>query len=102
MTTYILIILLFCLPLAIEFFAKEIYPLHPLTQSIEWVGVTSPFSATFAVPLEMDQIGNRNVEVDPGNWLLVLGYLGFAALWNGLLLVLMIWLFRVRWRVSLT
>jgi ABC-type transport system involved in multi-copper enzyme maturation permease subunit len=102
MTTYILIIVLFCLPLAVEFFATEIYPLHEGTKYASWVGVTSPFSATFAVPLDMDQVGSRNDEANPGNWVLVIGYVAFTAVWNMGLLVLMIWLFRVRWRVSLT
>jgi len=35
-----------------------------------------------------------------GNWPLFSVYLAFAALLNGAMLLLMIWLFNVRWRVS--
>jgi ABC-type transport system involved in multi-copper enzyme maturation permease subunit len=100
MTSYLLIILLFCLPLAISFFAGEFFSSHPATQYVSWIGVTSPFSATFAVPLVMETGSSRLGAVNPGNWLLVVGYFGFAALWNGSLAGLMIWLFNVRWRVS--
>ncbi|MGE0755453.1 MAG: ABC transporter permease [Pirellulaceae bacterium] len=100
MTTYLLIIVLFCLPLAVNFFAQEIYPLHPLTPRVEWVGVTSPFAAAFAVPLDMERVNAANPEPDLGNWLLVAGYLVCSIFWNVVLLLLMIWLFRVRWRVS--
>jgi ABC-type transport system involved in multi-copper enzyme maturation permease subunit len=100
MTSYLLVIVLFALPLAVNFFATEFFPSHPSTQYIEWVGLTSPFSATFAVPLQMEATSTAQSEVSPGNWLLVLGFFGFTAAWNGSLSGLMIWLFNVRWRVS--
>ncbi len=100
MTSYLLIIVLFCVPLAVTFFASEFFPSHPATQYIEWVGLTSPFSATFSVPLHMETTTSRMGTVDAGNWLLVGGFIACIALWNGALTGLMIWLFNVRWRVS--
>jgi ABC-type transport system involved in multi-copper enzyme maturation permease subunit len=99
MTSYLLVIVLFCLPLAVSFFANEFFPSHPATQYIEWVGITSPFSATFAVPLQMELIGTAT-ESPQGNWLLVAAFFGCTFLWNASLVGLMIWLFNVRWRVS--
>jgi hypothetical protein len=48
----------------------------------------------------MEVLTNSPEVAATGNWWLVLGYFGFTLGWNGLLLVLMIWLFNVRWRVS--
>lgn len=99
MTTYLLILVLYCLPLAIEFFAQGVLAQYSFPY-VEWFGITSPFSATFAVPLNMDLIGNTPQAVDDSGWRLVAGYLLFALLWNGGLLGSMIWMFNVRWRVS--
>ena len=99
MTTYLMILILFCLPLAIDFFAEGVLSRWS-NPALKWVGVSSPFAAAFAVPLDMEILTPGSDPVSPGNWLLVAGYLGFTLLWNGLLLVLMIWLFNVRWRVS--
>jgi ABC-type transport system involved in multi-copper enzyme maturation permease subunit len=100
MTAYLVIIVLFCLPLAINFFAIEFFPSHPSTEYIEWLGATSPFAASFAVPLDMELIDIDPTEEVPGNWLLLGAYFAFSALLNGILLLLMMWLFNVRWRVS--
>lgn len=101
MTTYLLIIVLFCLPLAIDFFAEGILS-NVSSPYIKWVGLTSPFSATFAVPLDMEVLAASGNPVEQGNWLLVAGYVAFTLLWNGVLLSLMIWLFNVRWRVTIS
>ena len=100
MTSYLLVIILFCLPLAVNFFATEFFPTHSATEYIEWVGLTSPFSATFAVPLHMELSTTAQSNVHLGNWLLVVGFLTFTIGWNFALMGLMIWLFNVRWRVS--
>ena len=61
--------------------------------------MTSPFSAAFAVPLNMDMAAEAD-EIDYGNWPLFGAYFGFTASMNVFLLVSMIWLFNVRWRVA--
>lgn len=99
MTSYLLIILLFCVPIAIQYFALRFFDAHPVTQHIEWVGVSSPFSAAFAVPLNMDLSAEPD-KIDYGNWPLFGTYVGFTLVLNALLLVTMIWLFNVRWRVA--
>jgi ABC-type Na+ efflux pump permease subunit len=100
MVTYLVIIVMFAAPLACYFFAVEFFPSHPVTPYVEWTGVTSPFAATFAVPLDMELVRTDPNEEVPGNWLLVGGYLCFAVLLNAGLLSSMIWLFNVRWRVA--
>ncbi len=101
MVTYLIIIALFCLPLAASYFADTFFPNDPATEVIQIVGITSPFSAAFHVPLDMD-VGVR-VE-QPANtiygWVMFASYLVINSSLNAVLLASMIWLFNVRWRVA--
>ena len=97
MTTYLVIVLLFCAPLAMEFFASTFFPTSPLTPVIRSLTVTSPFAATFFVPLSFD---TPEINDLVGSWPLVASYLGFAGMLNAGLMGLMIWLFNTRWRVA--
>src|SRR5262249_40191537 len=98
MTTYFVIIVLFGLPLAMSYFASHFFSQATLTGWINALTLTSPFAATFAVPMHFanpSEMSNR-----AGDGLLYLSYIGFSA---GLLIVLlgmMIWLFNTRWRVA--
>ena len=47
-TTYLVIITLFCLPLACLFFAETFFPESPSTEVIRQTGITSPFAAAFS------------------------------------------------------
>jgi ABC-type transport system involved in multi-copper enzyme maturation permease subunit len=101
MTTYLVIILLFCAPLAINFFAQTFFQDHPNTPYIAWLGVASPFSAAFAIPLDI----SLGTEVSTpgeltGNWPLYALYVLFTLAMNGLLLLVMMWQFSTRWRVA--
>ena len=100
MGCYLLILVLFGLPLAVQFFATEFFPGHPVTEQIEWIGITSPFAASFAVPLDMDYTGTDETLVHEGNWLIFITYMTVTASLNGMLLAAMVWLFNVRWRVT--
>lgn len=101
MTTYMTIIVLFCAPLAVSFFANTFFPDEPSTAQIAWAGVTSPFSAAFAVPLDVRLATDTSASVAAtGNWPLFLAYVGFNLALNALLLGIMIWLFNTRWRVA--
>ena len=98
MTTYLVIIVLFCLPLACSFFATTFFPEHPATQSVLMLNVTSPFAAAFDTPFRPDF--DASEAVADQSWVRV----GYHAVWtlvmNGALLGAMIWLFATRWRVS--
>ena len=106
MTTYLVIILLFCVPLAINFFAGRFFPDHPNRMIVEQLGVTSPFAAAFSVPLDMGltaaEAGSAAAaeQQAAGNWPLFLAYVAFAMALNGALLLVMMWLFNTRWRVA--
>ena len=116
MTTYLVIILLFCAPLAVRYFADTFFPYDPekpavneTTLVIQRAGFTSPFAAAQAVPLDTGAISesnrtstNRNEAqlAAIGNWPLFLGYVAFTLGLNALLLVTMMWLFNTRWRVA--
>jgi ABC-type transport system involved in multi-copper enzyme maturation permease subunit len=98
MTTYMVIIVLFCLPLSMRFFADTFFQNAKATPLVKAVSLTSPFAAAFSVPM---RFGNPNEVPDhAANWALYFSYLGFSAALLGLLLVAMIWLFHTRWRVA--
>ena len=101
MTTYLLIILLFCAPLATSFFSRTFYPKERVSRYVKAASVTSPFVAAFSVPLDM-RLGTIDGDDrrDLQSWRMLGGYVLFTALLNAVLLVLMVWLFNMRWRVA--
>jgi ABC-type transport system involved in multi-copper enzyme maturation permease subunit len=106
MTTYLAIILLFCAPLAVKYFADTFFPEHPAVKTIDAAGFTSPFSAAAAVPLDPGPTTGNGRDPNAvqqaaiGNWPLFFGYAAFSLALDGLLLVTMMWLFNTRWRVA--
>lgn len=100
MATYLVIVVLFCAPLAARFFAEGFFPNHPATPYVINAGFTSPFAATFAIPLDVEISVNEGSAQREGNLPLVLYHAIFAVLLNCSLLLAMIWLFRKRWRVA--
>ena len=116
MTTYMVIIVLFCAPLAIQYFADTFFPydqarpeVNRPTLYIRDAGFTSPFAAAQAVPLDTGTIstsgstpGSPNAAqlAAIGDWPLFFRYILFSLGLNGLLLLTMIWLFNTRWRVA--
>ena len=97
MTTYLIIIVLFCLPLAADFFAKTFFPKHGAGPIIEKFGMTSPFAASFHVPRYLEDFEQTE---RTGSWWMVVAHLISTATLNLSLVVTMIWLFHSRWRVS--
>lgn len=101
MTAYAVIALLFFLPLAGQFFADQFYAGSPTAETMRLAGVASPFSAGFNIPLDFQILARDEQGLPPsGSWPLVGGYVIFTLGLNGLLLLVMVWLFNVRWRVS--
>src|SRR5436190_877488 len=110
------IIVLFCAPLAIQYFADTFFPydqarpeVNRPTLYIRDAGFTSPFAAAQAVPLDTGTIstsgstpGSPNAAqlAAIGDWPLFFRYILFSLGLNGLLLLTMIWLFNTRWRVA--
>ncbi len=97
MASYLIIMALFLTPLAAGFFAQTFFPDVPATGWIEQAGLTSPFAAVFALPLDFN---DQTIEARLANWPLIAAYVAFTLLYNGLLLLGMVRLFHTRWRVS--
>jgi ABC-type transport system involved in multi-copper enzyme maturation permease subunit len=118
MTTYVVLATVFCVPMAVHSFAKVFYDETPVVTVTHGTGIISPFSAAFAVPLEVKELDwgsldgkrRRNVSTHyeenaqnkyllPGWW--VFGwYVVFALATILLLMLTIVWLFNTRWRVS--
>ena len=127
MTTYLLIVVLFCMPLSVTFFVKVfVDPLPVATERgdslasgdgvtvirsagsvgnwIHRIALSSPFAAAFSVPLTVESLSSSDTSpraaLFPPSWTFVAGYFLWSSLMNAVLLALMIWLFNTRWRVS--
>jgi ABC-type transport system involved in multi-copper enzyme maturation permease subunit len=114
MGAYLAIIVLFCAPLAVKYFADTFFPYDPQTPNLNtstlyigYAGFTSPFTAAQAVPLDTGNVpqssaGNTNAATIAalGNWPLFFSYAGFSLGLDALLLLVMMWLFNTRWRVA--
>ena len=112
MTTYLTIVVLFTAPLAIRFFAETFFPNAPAAKVVRQLGMASPFSAAFAVPLNRGERDSRPVfDTGPGGavssagsnaeeWQIYFGHLLFVTVLNIVLLGTMVSFFNTRWRVS--
>ncbi len=96
-TAYLVIIVLFAVPVAVEAFAQLLFSGSTTTAWISQLTFTSPFSASFALPLSLQKL--RHASVLAANWPVFVGHLVFYMLINLGLLGSMLWLFKVRWRV---
>ena len=112
--TYSIILLLYLTPLATSYFAYEYFPKAEGTPIVYASTVTSPFAASFAMPLYVDDFHDMTLK----DWqprstneagffrypfrdlIHFAGYVGFTVLLNAVLLGLMVWMFNSRWRVS--
>ncbi|MAR12452.1 MAG: ABC transporter permease [Blastopirellula sp.] len=99
MATYLLIMLLFGVPLAVIFFAQQFFSGYEMTDHLVSAGFTSPFWAAYMIPMEFDHLGNDVATIEK-SWTVFGCYVAFSLGLNGLLLGVMIWLFNTRWRVS--
>ncbi len=97
MTTYLIIVTLFCLPLALRFFAETYFPTAPATSVIRASGMTSPFAAAFSLPLYST---TEHAGALATTWNPFFSYLAFSATLNLALLAGIMWLFNTRWRVA--
>ena len=110
MTTYAIIIVLFCVTPATSFFTTTFFPHHPSRQYVEAATVTSPFSAALRVPMFSDDTGAlMNIDSDDiyqrrsyrlKDWYHFIGYVSFTAGFNLFIFLVMTWMFTSRWRVA--
>ncbi len=59
MTTYLVLTMVFCAPLAVNFFAKTFFPATPASEITANVGLVSPFAAAFSLPLATDRFDSN-------------------------------------------
>jgi ABC-type transport system involved in multi-copper enzyme maturation permease subunit len=98
MASYLIILSLFMGPAAIRYFATTFFPSSSTASFAAALGVISPVSATFVLPLPA---GTEVGPAPPAPDLWVFGgYIGFTTLYIALLLGALVWLFNRRWRVS--
>jgi ABC-type transport system involved in multi-copper enzyme maturation permease subunit len=106
MISYLVIIVLFTGPLAATFFTDRFFQDTKVANAMQYVGITSPFSAVRQVPLHVETAGTERADSAEtpqntrGNWRLVAMYVVFTVTYISGLLATMIWLFQSRWRVA--
>ena len=98
MTAYMFIMILFAAPLGAKRFADTFFSSNQAVMQVtNQLGFISPVSMSFNLPLDIDR---SEVEPIVGSWKMFFYFLGSYAALNCVLLGLMGWLFRSRWRVA--
>lgn len=98
--TYLIIATMFMAPVAASFFARSFLVGTSSATVAETFGVFSPFSATFALPLDIPQGENAPDVPVTSDLRLFAGYIGWSLVYNSALVLLMTRLFQARWRVA--
>ena len=98
MTSYLIVILLFALPVAVKLFADLFYPHAQATIELRQFLFVSPFAATFSLPLML----NGDTVMHAGGWWrwTAPAFLIFYSLLGLSMVGLMLRLFNRRWRVA--
>jgi ABC-type transport system involved in multi-copper enzyme maturation permease subunit len=102
-TAYIVIMMLYAVPLAVEGFARLRYPEAAFTLWVGKLTFTSPFAAAFSLPLGLERLLGGSPTPGaaiPANWTIFFGYLAFYGVLNLAMLLSIVELFNARWRVS--
>src|SRR4029077_10663987 len=94
MTAYLVVVLLFTMPVAVSLFAQYFYPEaeHPGTVWVKQMTFTSPFSAAFSLPLALQMQESKPIEA---NWPIWISFVGFYVALDLILALSVIWLFRM-------
>jgi ABC-type transport system involved in multi-copper enzyme maturation permease subunit len=113
LVTYSLILFLFCMPIAVSFFANNFFADSDTVPVIDRLTCMSPFAAAFEIPLYVkkpngDWLWTRVTSNSVPNFfgypltdLYHFGsYIMFTLVLNIILFLSMVWLFNMRWRVS--
>jgi ABC-type transport system involved in multi-copper enzyme maturation permease subunit len=98
--TYLVIGVMFMAPVAMAFFAKTFFGGTLGAAVVDKLGMLSPFSAVFALPLDVSGEDLNQTALAASNLPQFFGFIGWSVLYNGLLIVAMMQLFQVRWRVA--
>ncbi|MEN1681774.1 MAG: ABC transporter permease subunit, partial [Planctomycetota bacterium] len=104
--SYVVIIALFGAPLAANFFAQSFKQYQDTAAAgvIELCTSVSPFAAAQGLPLDIDRGEGGSLEAQErqakGRPIIFYGYVAWSLVYNGVLLLAIIWLFHSRWRVA--
>ena len=93
---------MFMAPVAVTFFAETFFSGTSQAAVADKLGVLSPFSATFALPLDIsrDDDESDGAARQSSDLRVFFGYIGWSILYNAALILAMMRLFQVRWRVA--
>jgi ABC-type transport system involved in multi-copper enzyme maturation permease subunit len=97
---YVVVIVLYGMPLVVGFFGDTFYPNDPATESVRWLRVSSPFAAAHDVPVELPKALHRQSVASSGSWPRFGAFVWFTTLLNVAFFATMMWLFTTRWRVA--
>jgi ABC-type transport system involved in multi-copper enzyme maturation permease subunit len=97
MTSYLIIVALFTLPVAVNYFAQTFFNDTTAARWIDQFSFSSPFSTAHALTIDL-RVGDRTYI--PPNWGMFFSFTAFYIVANALLIVGMLRLFNTRWRVS--
>jgi len=97
MTAYLVLMVLFAVPLAVDAFSRLVLSGEAITASVTQYTFTSPFAAAYSLPLSLGKIDEWVIEP---NWRVFINFLAFYITLNCMLLSCMLWQFNIRWRVK--
>ncbi|MBX3411079.1 MAG: ABC transporter permease subunit [Pirellulales bacterium] len=104
--SYLVLLVLFAVPPAVQYFSEEFLPDSPWTARMPAASITSPFSAALSVPLEIEQSPFRRnattMTFDTAEyraWPVYRFFTAFYVVTIPLLVAGMTWFFRRCWRV---
>lgn len=108
-TTYVVLLLIFGMPLAVTTFVWVFLPEWSTHVAIRFSGLLSPFSATFSVPLQYESFDtggatpivlSADTNESTASFALIVWHLLAASSFVVILMAIMIRLFRRRWSVA--
>ncbi len=101
-STYLIIVVMFMAPVAVKFFAQTFFQGTSQAAAASKVGMLSPFSATFSLPLNTEDANapSTAAPASTSDLRIFFGYIGWSIVYNAALVLMMMQLFQVRWRVA--
>jgi len=109
MMSYIVLLVLYCLPIAIYFLVWSFSPdLDPKTaklaydrvENYRFLGIASPLMAADSTPFSALDSGSEGVSAKAGSWILVIGYFLVTMCSTLMLMLITMWMFTRRWKLT--
>lgn len=91
---------MFMTPVAAKFFAQTFYQGTSQAAATNTLGIVSPFSATFSLPLYVADENAGTAAAPTYDLRVFFGFVGWSIMYNAFLVLMMMRLFQVRWRVA--